>query len=228
MRNMILIQNVKYAIPYSDTILEDLSLEVKEKDFMGIIGHNGSGKTTLMDLLMGFRSVTSGTLSVIDEDPHELHRKNKNQIAFLSQDVNIKGNITIADFLKFQSILYPQYSKEDEKYLLYVFDLNPEQKVGVLSLGQQKKLQIIAGFSARPKLLLIDEITAVLDPETREVFFRELDYLRNKYGTTVILATNIAEDLVGRADTALFISGKKATLHSPAEILRLFNLEAAA
>ena len=164
----------------------------------------------------------------MNEDPHGLNRKNKNQIAYLSQDVNIKGNITIAEFLKFQSILYPHYSKEDEKYLLEVFQLDPEVKVGVLSLGQQKKLQIIAGFAARPKLLLIDEITAVLDPETREIFFRELDSLRNKYATTIILATNIAEDLVGRADSALFISGKKATLHSPTEILRLFNLEAAA
>lgn len=222
---MISIQNLKYAIPYSDTILEDVSFEVKEKEFLGILGHNGSGKTTLMDLIMGLRGITCGKIEVLGEDPHGLFRKNKNQIVFLSQEVSLKGNITIANFLKFQSTFYPNYSKEDEQYLLRTFELDQDTKVGSLSLGQQKKLQIIAGLAARPKLILIDEITAVLDPETREMFFGELESMRHKYSSSIVLATNIAEDLIERADRVLFISGGKGSIHSPHEILHLFKLE---
>lgn len=81
-----------------------MNFEVKENEFIGLIGHNGSGKTTLMDLIMGFRGLTSGTLEVLGEDPHSVNRKNKANISFLSQDVVIKGNITMSDFLAFQSI----------------------------------------------------------------------------------------------------------------------------
>lgn len=222
---MIKAKNLNYQIPYSKIILEDLNFEVNENEFVGLIGHNGSGKTTLMDLMMGFRGVTSGSLEVLGENPHSLKRQRKSEIAFLSQDVVIKGNITVGDFLKFQSILYPSYNKSDEEYYLNVFKLSTETKVATLSLGQQRKVQIVAGFSSHPKLVLIDEITAVLDPETREVFFYELERFQEKNGATIVLATNIAEDLIGRADRALFIRNQIGSFHEPEEILKLFNVE---
>lgn len=222
---MIKAKHLNYQIPYSKTILEDLNFEVKENEFIGLIGHNGSGKTTLMDLLMGFRGLTSGSLEVLGEDPHSLNRKHKTEISFLSQDVVLKGNITVGDFLKFQSILYPLYEKKDEKYFLDVFSLTSDTKIATLSLGQQRKVQIIAGLSSRPKLLLIDEITAVLDPETREIFFLELKKFHDKHGATIVLATNIAEDLIGRASRALFIRNQCGSIHKPEEIPTLFNIE---
>jgi ABC-2 type transport system ATP-binding protein len=222
---MIKATNLTYQIPYSKTILENLDFEVKENELVGILGHNGAGKTTLMDLLMGFRKVTSGSLEVLGEDPHSLKRNRKSEIVFLSQDVMIKGNVTIADFLKFQSILYPLYNKQDEEHYLNVFKLSSDTKVATLSLGQQRKVQIVSGLSSRPRLIFIDEITAVLDPETREVFFSELKRYQEKYAATVVLATNIAEDLIGRADRTLFIRDQLSSIHQPEEILGLFNIE---
>lgn len=215
---------MSYSIPYSDTILEDVNLEISSGQFLGILGHNGAGKSTFMDLLMGFRKCSKGELSVFGEDPHAIARAHRKEIVFLSQDVVLKGSITIKQFLDFHASFFPEYSKDEEEHLLRIFQLNPEQKIGALSTGQQKKVQVVSAFATCPKLILIDEITAVMDPETRSIFFRELERVRRKYGSAILLATNIAEDLIEKCDEIVFIEGRRASLHSPNEIARLFNL----
>lgn len=227
MQKSIVLKNVTYTIPYGETILENINLEIGEGEFIGVLGHNGTGKTTLMDILMGLKQV-QGQIDILGENPHHLDRKNKGKIVFLSQDVAIKGNISIGQFLSFHSSFYPDYSKEDEEHLLKVFQLKRNMKVGALSTGQQKKVQIIASLSTQPKLILIDEITAVLDPETREIFFRELELVRVRNNASIILATNIAEDLIDRVHKVFFIDHKKGVLHEPQKILSLFHIGRAA
>ncbi len=224
MQKIIRFDSVSYSIPYGETILEKVHLEILAGEYIGVLGHNGAGKTTLMDLLMGFRKTSTGKLSVFDEDPHAIARSHRKSVVFLSQDVGIKGSVTIRQFLDFHAEFYPQYSGEEEGRLLKVFNLDPEQKVGALSTGQQKKVQVVAAFSTCPKLILIDEITAVMDPETRKIFFRELERIREKYSAAILLATNIAEDLVERCEKIIFIQDKKSSVHSPDEISKLFNL----
>lgn len=227
-KNIISLDHVSYTIPYGDTILEDIDFTLAEGQFLGILGHNGTGKTTLLDIILGNKQISTGRVDVLGENPHSADRKNKQDIAFLSQDVTIKGDLSIHDFFKFHSAFYPNYSKEDELTLLETFGLTRELKVGALSTGQQKKVQIVAGLATRPKLILIDEITAVLDPEARDIFFKELIKAKEKYSPAILLATNIAEDLIGNADRVLFIAGKCGIEHEPREIPKLFNLKLAA
>ena len=224
MSKIISINNLSYAVPYGQTILKDINLDIPAGEFLGLLGHNGSGKTTLLDVIMGNKKASIGSVSVLNEDPHSSRRLNKQHIVYLSQDVSIKGDISIGDFLKFHSAFYPDYSKEDEKHLVNVFEIHKDLKVGALSTGQQKKVQIIAGLSAKPKLVIIDEITAVLDPETRDIFFKELQSVKERYASSIILATNIAEDLIDRADRILFIEHKRGMLHRPEDIMKLFNI----
>lgn len=228
MSKLLSIENINYTVPYGDTILENVNLEVGFGEFIGILGHNGSGKTTLLDIILGVKKPSGGKISVLDENPHDTNRIKKNEIVFLSQDVSIKGDLRISDFLKFHSAFYPKYSREEADRLLGVFELTKDMKIGALSTGQQKKVQIIANFAANPKLIIIDEITAVLDPETRDTFFKELLVLRSHKKASILLATNLAEDLIDRADKVLFIENQSATLHNPDSILNLFNIEKAA
>lgn len=228
MSKLLSIENINYTVPYGETILENVNLDVRPAEFIGILGHNGSGKSTLIDLLLGNRKYTSGKITILDEDPHHADRKNKKDIVYLSQDVSIKGDVTIKEFLKFHSAFYKNYSHLLQNHLLDVFELNPQQKVGVLSTGQQKKVQVVASLSTQPKLIIIDEITAVMDPETRDIFFRELIKAKSSFNSSILLATNIAEDLVNRADKVLFIENKTGKLHHPDEIMKLFNIGQAA
>lgn len=225
MTKLINVENLNYTIPYGAQILKDISFSLSEGEFLGVLGRNGVGKTTLMDLLLGFRPVTSGVLEVLGEDPMSFDRKELASVCFLSQDSTLKGNLSIAQYLKFYSSLYENYSKTEEKFLLDFFSLAEEDQIGGLSTGQQKKVQAIGALSAQPKIILIDEITAVLDPETRSQLFKVLNLLRKKNNLGIILATNIAEDLIERADRILFIEKGQGSMKKPSEILNLFNVE---
>lgn len=225
MKKIISFENVTYSIPHSDTILEEVSFSLNQSEFFGVLGQNGAGKTTLIDLILGFREVTRGEIKVFDEDPHAIERQHREKVLFISQDVVMKTSLTVREHLDFHSKFYPKYSKEEELRLLDVFKLKPESKVGSLSTGQQKKVQIIAGFSSKPELILIDEITAVLDPRTRTTFFEELLRVQMTTECSIILATNIAEDLINRVQKVLFIANGEATIHTPQEIEKLFNLK---
>ena len=224
MKKILSLDHVSYSIPYADSILEDVSFDVHEAEFIGLLGHNGAGKTTLMDLFLGLRKCTTGSLSVLGRDPHLMERDLRVKVVYLSQDNSLKSNLTIKQFLEFHASFYPSYKVSEEKRLMDVFQLNYDSKIGALSTGQQKKVQVVANFSVCPELILIDEITAVMDPETRSVFFQELERIRQTYKSAVILATNIAEDLVERSDRVVFISQKHSKIHSPKEIEVLFNL----
>lgn len=228
MTKLISIENLSYTVPYGETILKNINLEIGEGEFIGILGHNGSGKTTLLDIINGFRGATSGSIEVLKENPHSIERKYKTGVVFLSQDVTLKGRLTIGDFLKFHAAFYPNYSLEDQAKLLEIFQLDVNSKIGFLSTGQQKKVQIVSGFSSRPRLIVIDEITAVLDPEARDIFFRELIRVKESLNCSILLATNIAEDLVNKADKVLFIEKGNAKFYRSTEILNLFNIEKAA
>ena len=228
MKTLIKIENLNYSIPYGPQILEDINFCLQEGEFLGVLGRNGAGKTTLMDLILGFRPSTSGKIEVLGENPISLNRKKLSSICFLSQDSILKGTISIGQYLKFYSSFYPSYSKEEELFLLDFFSLKPEDQIGSLSTGQQKKVQAVGSLSTLPRLVLIDEITAVLDPETRNQFFKVLSHLREKNGLGIILATNIAEDLISRADKVLFIDQCKGSIKNPSEILSLFKIEKAA
>lgn len=225
MKNLLKVNNLNYSIPYGTEILKDINFELNEGEFLGVLGRNGVGKTTLIDLILGIRPITSGSIEVLGENSLFLERKNLSSICFLSQDSTLKGTISIGQYLKFYSSLYPSYSKSEESFLLDYFSLKAEDKIGSLSTGQQKKVQAVASLSTLPKLILIDEITAVLDPETRDQFFKVIKHLKEKNGLGIILATNIAEDLINRADKVLFIDQCKGSMKNPSEILSLFHIE---
>jgi ABC-2 type transport system ATP-binding protein len=227
MENLIEVKNLNYSIPYAQKILIDINFTLSPGELLGVLGRNGMGKTTLMDLLLGFRPLTTGTIQVLGEDPMSLARKNLKEICFLSQDITLKGSITIAEYLKFYSSFFPNYSKKEELYLLDYFSLSSKMKIGALSTGQQKKIQAVGALSTCPKLILIDEITAVMDPETRNQFFTVINRHRMQNQVGVVLATNIAEDLLARASRVLFIDNGQGKIHSASEILNLFNVEKA-
>lgn len=225
MKKIIQANNVSYSIPYGKDIFHGASFDLGPGEFMGVLGRNGTGKTTLIDLLLGIRTPKSGKLLVLEEDPLGFQRKNLESICYIAHDSDVRESLTVREFLDFYADMYPNYYKEDEVFLLKHFSINPKDTVGSLSTGLKKKVQTIAALSTRPKLLLVDEITAVLDPESRNHFFAALKLWKEKHNISIVLATNIAEDLINRADKILFIDNGKVTLKEPGQILELFDVK---
>lgn len=222
---LIKLKDVNYKVPNGGSVYENLNLELYLGDFFGVLGKNGAGKTTLMDLLTGYRPATSGEIKILGEDPMSSNRKRKDEIFVLSHDIQIQQSHKISNYLDFTSFFYPNYQKEMEKELLEYFDLDLKAKFGALSTGQKVKAQIVAAFCACPKLILMDEVTAVLDPESRKRFFDLLKKVKSQQNRSVVMATNIAEDLNGVVDKVLFIDDKRAQVHEVDAIKHLFNLE---
>lgn len=222
---MLEINKMTYKLPKGRTILNELDLVIWPGEFLGVLGKNGAGKTTLLDLIMGIRPVTDGEIKFMEHDPQFLPPEVSENIVFLSQDIKIPSAMSIQDYLDYMSFYYKNYSKQREKELLKYFDMDPKAKIGSLSTGQQKKAQIISGLSVKAKLIIIDEITAVLDPESRLKFFKVLQAIHQKKEQSIILATNIAEDLVGRVDRIVFLSDGKVSYHTTDDLNKIFDLE---
>lgn len=219
------LENVSYKIPNGHLVYEDFNFTLELGEFVGILGKNGAGKTTLIDLLMGFRPISSGKIEVMGEDPMSFHRRNKQHIAVISHDIQIQKSHSVRNYLDFNAFFYDRYDKAKEIELLDYFSINPSLKIGSLSTGQRVKAQIISAIAAGPKLLLMDEVTAVLDPESRKQFFVLLKELKKEKNCSLMLATNIAEDLNGVVDHVIFIDNKHAKVHPVSEIEYLFNLK---
>jgi ABC-2 type transport system ATP-binding protein len=220
---MIKVKDVTYSIPNVGLILKDVNFEINRGDYIGLLGKNGAGKTTLIDLLMGFKRPQEGSVEVFNSDPAVSDRTKFSDVAFLSQDIWLKDNISVLDFFKFHSAFYETYSLEDQSVLLNKFKIDLKSKIGGLSTGQKRRVQITAALSSRPKILIIDEITAVLDPDARKTFFELLQDINSKHGVAIILATNIVEDLKDKAKSLLFIKNHLVKNCAVDGIEKLFN-----
>src|SRR5690606_20991873 len=129
------IENLSYAYSGNRTALSNVTLTIKDGEFWGVLGHNGSGKTTLLDLVLGFKTPTKGRIKVLGQNPSLSSNPNTNELSYLSQDIRLKGDLLVSEFLYFHSIFYSAYSKEIELSLLDYFQVSPNSQIGALSTG---------------------------------------------------------------------------------------------
>lgn len=219
--SLISVKNLHYEIPYGKLIIQDFSIDIFPGEFVGLLGKNGQGKTTLIELLLGLRTPTSGSIKLLGRSHDDESRPE--ELSFLSHDLHLQGNLSVREFLDFNSAFYPKYSKGVETNYLRYFQIDDRSKIASFSTGGQKKVQIVAALSTRPKVLIIDEITAVLDPNSRALLFQALIHEQLENKLTIFLATNIAEDLVDRASKILYINHSQVSEHQPHSVLELFS-----
>lgn len=197
-------ENIGYQVK-ERKILDQIEFMVKKGSFLAVLGENGAGKTTLLDILMGFRSRNTGRLRVMGDDPEKDSWQCRSKISYLSEKIDFPGDWNANDYLDFNRFFYPKYDDKQEKNLMETFRIDYQQQAGNLSAGELRRLQIVAGLASRPDLIIIDEITALLDILARRRFLAELKNGNNTRGLTVILATNIPEELEMFADSVLLL-----------------------
>ncbi|MBI3544622.1 MAG: ABC transporter ATP-binding protein [Deltaproteobacteria bacterium] len=203
-------------------ILDDLSFEIPKGTFTVVVGENGAGKTTLLKLLMGMARPTSGSLTVRGEHPYDDPFAARRKIAYLAERMNPPVNWSVAEYLAFNRHFYPDYSTELEGRLLKRFRIKPEMRIGQLSAGQWRRAQVTAALAFQPDVILIDEITAVLDIVGRADFMDVLRELESRSETTILMATNIIDDIDTYAtDVLLLHEGRLARRSTKAELLAL-------
>ena len=173
-------------------IINNISFDVSENSVVGILGKNGAGKTTLLGMLMGLILPSSGKIEILGKDLKKKKNEILKKINFQSPYVDLPKKMTVEQNLYFYSRLYGIKNFKD-----IVNDLVDKLKMknlikknyGSLSAGQKTKVNLCKALINNPKLLLLDEPTASLDPET-SIFIREFLLKFQKKNNSSILITS--------------------------------------
>jgi ABC-2 type transport system ATP-binding protein len=190
----------------TDPILTGVTGRFEPGQFVAILGENGSGKTTLLDLLMGFKKPSAGKILIGGEEPHLDNWQQRERIAYLSEKVDMPADWSARDFLNFNRYFYKDYSQELEQKLLGEFKVSEDQRIGNMSAGQIRRAQIVGALAAKPELIIVDEITAVLDIIGRRKFMRHMTEINKSTGCIILLATNILEDLENHVSHVILLN----------------------
>ena len=166
-------------------IIKNISFSINKNSIVGVLGKNGAGKTTLLGMLMGLISPSSGEIEILGENFKLKKNEILKNINFQSPYVDLPKKMTVEQNLFFYSRLYGIKKIKDVIFdLVYQLKMNDLMKknYGSLSAGQKTKVNLCKALLNSPKLLLLDEPTASLDPET-SIFIREflLNYQKKKF-----------------------------------------------
>ena len=194
----ICIENVSMAYPNGKQALRDLNLEMKSPSLIGLLGPNGAGKSTLMKLLSAALLPTSGSIRVDGRPLAGSERQLKERLGYLPQDFGYYPEFTGMKFLLYMATLkgLPKaQAKRKAKEVLELTNLqeNAHKKIKTYSGGMKQRLGIAQALLNTPRLLVLDEPTAGLDPKER-VRFRNMI---KEIGKTsiVILSTHVVSDI---------------------------------
>ena len=215
----------------TNRVLEDINLTVEEGDVFGIIGQSGSGKTTLLNLIAGFNQPSDGDVvyfSKIDHKAKRLHKhfnKIKKHLGYMPQHTSLYPKLTVKENVMHFGQLYNVKKKTlvvNAKNLLQFTGLYDHRNklVEHLSGGMQKRLDLTCCLTHKPKILLLDEPTADLDPVMQEDILRLIQEV-NKQGITVIISSHHLESIERICNKIAILTG--GTLHSYVALKKYAN-----
>ena len=218
---MLEVRNLVKVYPGPVAALQGVSLDVSRGMF-GLLGPNGAGKTTLMRIVAGLLEPTSGGVRFDGEDIVADPRRIRRQLGYLPQDFGFYPHLTGESMLRFLLVLKgvesPRGVKRLAAELLERVNLSyaAKRKVKGYSGGMRQRLGIAQALAGDPRLLVVDEPTAGLDPEERLRFYRLLAELAED--RTVLLSTHIVEDIsVLCPRVAIMYGGRFVADTTPAE-----------
>ncbi|MCL1051905.1 ABC transporter ATP-binding protein [Shewanella abyssi] len=162
---------------------------------VGLLGQNGAGKSTLMRCALGIIQASTGSIEVLGTPVDQMTSEIKAQIGYVPQQPFGYEGFSVAKALTLHRSFYPEWDMDLESAWLQRFDLDLKQQVQRLSVGQRQSLALIMAMAYRPKLLILDEPVASLDPIARRKFMADLFELALESGSCVLFSSHITSDL---------------------------------
>lgn len=202
--------------------VDRLDLKVPKGQIYGFLGPNGSGKSTTIRMLCGLLLPTEGSATVLDTEIPGDSRALKPRIGYMTQKFSLFGDMTIFENLRFIAEIYSfpspdRASRIDE--LLQQYNLGPQrdQLAATLSGGQKQRLALACAVLHRPELLLLDEPTSAVDPQSRRDFWAGLFELANA-GTTILVSTHYMDEAERCHRLAILDHGVKVADGTPDDL----------
>ena len=147
--------------------VNDVSLDIGEREVFGLIGNNGAGKSTLLRMAAGILKQDKGNIRIDDMEVYD-NPAAKEKVFYISDECYFPANFTSRDIAAFYQVHYPKFEIQRFSKLMRQFQLDEKQKVSSFSKGMKKQLMMLLGISAGTKYLLCDETFDGLDPVVRQ------------------------------------------------------------
>jgi ABC-2 type transport system ATP-binding protein len=180
------------------TALDGVSLEINAGEFFGLLGPNGAGKSTLMSLIAGLRSADSGQIALDDIVLSTANATSRTALGLVPQHIALYQELSAEQNLRIFGKLYNLRGTElnqrvDETLGAVQLEDRRKDQVKNFSGGMQRRLNLAAALMHKPKVLLCDEPTVGVDPQSRNAIFDYLEHL-NRDGLTIIYSTHYMEE----------------------------------
>ena len=175
--------------------VNDLSLTIREGEYVALLGPNGAGKTTLIEMIEGIQKPDHGTIEIMGMNWKEHEQKLHHLIGLSLQETKFIDKLTTEETLNLFGSFYGLDSKRTDE-IVFMVNLEAKRKSYTVNLsgGQRQRLAIGIALLNNPKILLLDEPTTGLDPAARREIWKILESLRKEFSTTMILTTHYMEE----------------------------------
>ncbi|ANE05154.1 ABC transporter ATP-binding protein [Corynebacterium crudilactis] len=199
--------------------VNDLSLTVEQGSIHGFLGPNGAGKSTTIRALIGVLRPRSGSVSVLGQDPVKYPEVLRG-VGYVAGDATLWEHLTGAEVIRALETLRKTHSNRAlENELIEAFQLDPSKKIREYSTGNRRKVSLITALSHEPKLLILDEPTAGLDPIMEQVFLDQVRRARHN-GTSVLLSSHILSEVEQLCDYVTVLKDGRAVASNEVSYLR--------
>ena len=209
---MIEIKNLSFAYDNKQPVLRSLNLNIHEGGIYGLLGQNGVGKSTLLHLLCGLLTPSDGEI-LFDGENVRLRRPSTLSETFIVPEEFSLPAITMAQYCKINAPFYPKFSIDDLKDNLALFDLNVNDNLATLSMGQKKKAFMCFALACNTKLLIMDEPTNGLDIPSK-VQFRRFIASHMSDDRIIIISTHQVHDIELLLDHVIILDSHDVVLDS--------------
>ncbi|MFM2155137.1 MAG: hypothetical protein RL382_1038 [Actinomycetota bacterium] len=198
-----------------------IDLNIEQGEIFSILGPNGAGKTTTVEILEGFRTRDSGSVSVLGFDPNtrgHQSREWRNRIGIVLQTSGDAGDLTVFETINHFHGYYSNPRDVDEVINSVGLKEKEHSLIRNLSGGQRRRLDVALGIIGNPELIFLDEPTTGFDPEARRAFWSLIKSLRSD-GATILLTTHYLDEAEALADRVAVINrGVIVEISTPADL----------
>ncbi len=210
--------------------VKDLSFVVKEGELFAFLGANGAGKSTTINIICAQLSKDSGSVVIDGKSTDKNTAEAKVKLGVVFQNSVLDSALSVYDNLKSRAALYGIFNNDFEKKLshlskiLYFEDLL-NRKVGKLSGGQRRRIDIARALLHDPKILILDEPTTGLDPQTRKTLWNVISNLRKEKNLTVFLTTHYMEEAADADYVVILNNGEISAKGTPLELKNAYTAD---
>ncbi|MCI5818970.1 MAG: ABC transporter ATP-binding protein [Acidaminococcus sp.] len=203
--------------------VNDLSFHVKKGELFAFLGVNGAGKSTTISIMCGTQVKDSGTVLIDGKDVEKDMKGITEELGVVFQNSVLDNVLNVRDNLLSRASLYGIYGKEANERIAELAELLDfkdllKRTVGKLSGGQKRRIDVARAILHKPKILILDEPTTGLDPQTRKTLWEVIDNYRKTENMTVFLTTHYMEEAADADYVVILDSGKISAEGTPLEL----------